>query len=239
MAPAIKALLFDLDGTLIDHDTAAVVALTQALQAIPGLHQVDHVHARRRWKQLEELAMERYLSGELTFTGQRRLRVTSLAAELGLGTWDAPRADAWFAGYLHYYESAWRTYPDVRPALDALAEQHRHLRLGVLTNGDADQQRKKLIRVGLASELPEVIASSEAGAAKPNAKIFHQGCTRLRLAPDEVAYVGDRLQTDAIAATNAGLHGIWLNRNNDPTPAEPPVIQTLKDLPALLTNVAR
>jgi putative hydrolase of the HAD superfamily len=238
MAPAIKALLFDLDGTLLDHDTAAEVALIEALQAMSGRHDVDHAHARRRWKQLEELAMERYLAGEITFTGQRRLRVTLLTAELGLGTWDAARADAWFAGYLRSYESVWRAYPDVRPGLDALAEQHRHLRLGVLTNGEFDQQRKKLLHVGLAVELPDVIASSEVGVAKPNAEIFHTGCARLRLAPHEVAYVGDRLHTDAIAATNAGLHGIWLNRNNDSTPAEPPVIQTLNDLPALLTDIA-
>lgn len=237
MAPAIKALLFDLDGTLLDHDTAAEVALIEALQTMPALHDVDHVHARRRWKQLEELAMERYLAGEITFTGQRRLRITLLAAELGLGTWDAPRTDAWFAGYLRRYESAWRIYPDVRPGLDALAEQHPHLRLGVLTNGDVDQQRKKLLRVGLAAGLPDVIASSEVGVAKPQPEIFQAGCARLRLAPDEVAYVGDRLHTDAIAATNAGLYGIWLNRNNDATSPELPVIQTLDDLPALLTDI--
>lgn len=236
MTPAVKAVLFDLDGTLIDHDTAAEVALVQTVQAIPDLHDVDHAHARRRWRQLEELAMGRYLAGELTFAEQRRLRVTSLATELGLGTWDGPRADAWFVGYLHHYESAWQIYPDVRPVLDALAERHRDLRLGVLTNGDADQQRKKLLHVGLAAELPEVIASSEVGVAKPNAKIFHTGCARLRLAPNEVAYVGDRLRTDAVAATSAGLHGIWLNRNNDSTPAEPPVIQTLNDLPTLLIH---
>jgi putative hydrolase of the HAD superfamily len=224
-----------LDGTLVDHDTAATVALVQALQTLPDLG-VDPALVRRRWKQLEDLAMERYLSGELTFIEQRRLRVTSLAAELGLGTWNTSRADAWFAGYLRHYESAWRTYPDVRPALDALAEQHPHLRLGVLTNGDADQQRRKLIHVGLAAELPEVITSSEAGATKPNAQIFRHGCTRLRLAPEEVAYVGDRLQTDAIAATSAGLHGIWLNRDNDPTPARPPAIKTLMELPALLAG---
>src|SRR3569833_810766 len=234
MVPAIKAVLFDLDGTLIDHAAAAQVALTQALQAIPDLHHVDHAHARRRRRQLEELAMERYLAGERTFAEQRRLRVTSLATELALRTWDGPRADAWFAGYLHYYESAWQIYPDVRPALDALAERHRHLRLGVLTNGDADQQRKKLLHVGFVAELPEVIASSEVGVAKPHAEIFHAGCARLRLAPNEVAYVGDRLHTDAVAATSAGLHGIWLNRSNDSTPLEPSAIQTLNDLPALL-----
>lgn len=238
MAPAIKALLFDLDGTLLDHDTAAEVALIKALQRMPGLHDVDLADARRRWKRIEELAMGRYLAGEITFTGQRRLRVTLLATELGLGTWDSPRADAWFAGYLHHYESAWRIYPDVRPGLDTLAEQHPHLRLGVLTNGDADQQRKKLLHVGLAAELPDIIASSEVGAAKPNAEIFHTGCAQLCLAPNEVAYVGDRLHADAIAATNAGLHGIWLNRNNDTTTTEPPVIQTLNDLHALLTDIA-
>jgi putative hydrolase of the HAD superfamily len=182
MPPVIKAVLFDLDGTLIDHDAAAAVALTQALQAQTEPGQVDQAHARRRWKQLEEDAMQRYLSGHLTFSGQRRLRITSLAAELGLGNWDGPRADTWFAGYLRHYESAWRTYPDVRPA------------------------------------------------------IFRAGCARLHLAPAQVAYIGDRLDTDAIAATNAGLPGIWLNRNNDQSPTRPPAISTLQSLPALLTE---
>jgi FMN phosphatase YigB (HAD superfamily) len=169
MTAVIRAFLFDLDGTLIDHEAAAALALTQALRVIPGLDHRDHARARARWKELEEQAMARYLSGHLTFTEQRRLRVISLAAELGLGAWDDTRADAWFTGYLRHYEAAWRTYRDVRPALDALTEQHPDLRLGVLTNGDADQQRTKLRSVGLADELTPVIASSEAGAANPAA----------------------------------------------------------------------
>jgi beta-phosphoglucomutase-like phosphatase (HAD superfamily) len=88
IALTIAAVLFDLDGTLIDHDTAAALALTQILQRTPDLHHVDHALARLRWKKLEEQAMERYLSGELTFAGQRRLRITSLAAEFGLDAWE-------------------------------------------------------------------------------------------------------------------------------------------------------
>ena len=235
----IRALLFDLDGTLIDHEAAAALALTQVLQAIPGLDHRDHGRARARWKELEEQAMARYLSGQLTFTGQRRLRVISLAAELGLGAWDDTRADAWFTEYLNHYEAAWRTYPDVRPTLDALTEHHAGLRLGVLTNGDADQQRKKLRSVGLADELTLVIASSEAGAAKPSGRIFQHACARLQLEPAHVAYVGDRLHTDAIAATQAGSCGIWLNRGNDPAPEGVLAIQTLQALPALLTELGR
>jgi putative hydrolase of the HAD superfamily len=221
----IKALLFDLDGTLVDHDGAAEVALDQALRETAGVREADHGRARHRWKELEALAMDRYLAGELTFGEQRRLRTTSLAAELGLGEWNTERADNWFARYLRHYEDAWRTYPDVAPALDALTD----LRLGVLTNGDAGQQRRKLHRVGLAASLPTVIASSEAGAAKPDPKIFHYACDLLHLTPPEVAYVGDRQKTDALAATDAGLRGIWLNRGGDRG------IRTLEELPALLT----
>ncbi|MFB9831172.1 HAD family hydrolase [Actinoallomurus acaciae] len=228
----VRAVLFDLDGTLVDHDTAAEIALVETLRATSGVRHVDDAHVRRRWRHLEEPAMDRYLSGELTFTEQRRLRVTSLAAELGLGAWDDRRADAWFAEYLRRYEAAWRVYPDVRPALEALTV--RRLRQGVLTNGDADQQRRKLLHVGLADALPDVIVSSEVGAAKPSARIFRAGCARLGLVPHEVVYVGDRLRTDAIAAIDAGLRGIWLNRGSDLGPVEPPVIQTLEDLPALL-----
>jgi putative hydrolase of the HAD superfamily len=65
-----------------------------------------------------------------------------------------------------------------------------------------------------------------------------QGCARLRLAPAEIAYVGDRLNTDAMAATNAGLHGIWLNRHAKPAPQGPGMVQTLQGLPTVLTEVA-
>jgi putative hydrolase of the HAD superfamily len=50
------------------------------------------------------------------------------------------------------------------------------------------------------------------------------------LDPSRVAYVGDRLTTDAAAATAAGLYGIWLNRTADPTPTHLPTIHTLADL---------
>ncbi len=42
--------------------------------------------------------------------------------------------------------------------------------------------------------------------------IFHTACARLGFPPAEVAHVGDRLDLDAIAARDAGLAGVWLNR---------------------------
>ncbi|WP_329521725.1 HAD family hydrolase [Spirillospora sp. NBC_01491] len=228
----VEGVLFDLDGTLFDHDGAAAEAITGVF---PG---VDAESLVPRWTELTEDAVDRYLAGELTYTGQRRARIIALARELGLGTWDDARADAWFTGYLPLYEAAWRPFPDVRPALGALAGRAR---LGVITNGDAKQQRAKLERLGLAADLPCLLASSEAGAAKPAPEIFRAGCAALGTSPSATAYVGDRLAVDAIGAADAGLRGVWLDRSGGPAPEALPVarITTLAALPTLLARPQR
>jgi putative hydrolase of the HAD superfamily len=58
----------------------------------------------------------------------------------------------------------------------------------------------------------------------------------LGLAPAQVAYVGDRLTTDALAATDAGLLGIWLDRTGEATTTPLPTITTLFDLPGLIRD---
>ncbi|WP_199747806.1 HAD family hydrolase [Actinomadura sp. WAC 06369] len=226
----IEAVLFDLDGTLVDHDGSAAAAIAGAFP------DVDAAWLVPRWNELGEAAVERYLAGELDFTGQRRARITALADELGLGTWDDARADAWFAAYTVRYEAAWRAYPDAPGALAALAA--RGLPLGVITNGDVRQQRAKLARTGLAELLPHLTASSEAGCAKPAAEIFHTACAGLGLAPGAVAYVGDRLATDARGAAAAGLTGIWLDRSDGPAPDHAGVVRItgLDALPRVLAD---
>ncbi|MCP2341827.1 HAD family hydrolase [Actinomadura rupiterrae] len=221
------AVLFDLDGTLMDHATAATRAI---LECWPG---ADTGFVERRWNELTDGYVERYARGEMSFAEQRRRRAITLARELGHPGWDDAKADAWFAGYLARYQGHWAAFPDVLPLFEELAA--RGLRFGIVTNGDGSQQRRKLERIGVLPHVADcVMASREVGAAKPDAAIFTAACARLGLPPDAVLHVGDLLDTDARGAAAAGLTGVWLDRPGTGTPADVARITTLADLPGLL-----
>jgi len=142
--------------------------------------------------------------------------------------------DATFENYLKPYAAAWRAYDDVVPCLSALLG----VRLAVLSNGDQSQQADKLRRTGLTTHFEAVLTSGELGAAKPYPEAFHLACERLRVEPETVLYVGDRLDVDARAASAASLTGVWLNRSGSDGDPGQPTIASLRELPLLLGRAA-
>ena len=254
---AIEVVLFDLDDTLMAHTRAVDEAIALAQSTAGGAFAADDsVAVQRRWAELEERHYTRYLTGELTYLGQRIWRARDLLAPYGIAV-DDDEALAWFERYLVGYRDAWRLFDDVLPALDALGD----LRVGIITNGDLAFQTDKLHRIDLWHRLDLtpvrangsideparqglVIASGELGVTKPDVAIFHAAAAAFGLAPAKCAYIGDRVRTDAVGAHDAGMLGIWLDRGRDrnpitdhaegETPAGVPSIHTLLDLPTLL-----
>jgi putative hydrolase of the HAD superfamily len=234
----LRALLFDLDGTLMDHDAARVAGLAAHVAALlPGLPAAELARVDGEWQRLEAVHYDEYAAGRISFQEQRRRRVRGLHAALDRPAPDDAAADAWFAAYLGHYRGAWSAFDDVLPALAALATAHPDAALGVVTNGEGEPQRAKLAAIGLADRFPVVIASAEAGIAKPDAAIFALACERLGVAPHEAAHVGDRLDLDAHGAASAGLRGIWLDRRRTgDAAAGVATIATLHELPAALAG---
>ncbi len=223
------AVLFDLDGTLLDHEGAARAgALAWAAGENLG-HGFDGHALGSEWLRLEDEHYANYLAGTLSFQEQRRARLAGMLAILGCAVPPDIALDRLFEAYLRHYEAAWRAYEDVLPALTDL--RAAGLSIGVLTNGQEDQQRAKLQAVGLL-ELFICVASSTLPSPKPAAAAFVIACERLGRPPAEVFYVGDNLHSDALAATRAGLTGVWINRLGEETQEEPPHVVT--DLRAVL-----
>jgi putative hydrolase of the HAD superfamily len=232
MSPVPRPLmLFDLDGTLLDHDAAELAAITGWIHDAAFPREVGGAASEEIWRQVSAAAYQDYFSGRTTFAQQRRIRVRRFLPQMGLdvtGMSDQD-LDTQFQEYSHRYQQALRPFPDVIGCLARLASTHR---VAVLTNGDQAKQDDKMKRTGLAPLVEATIASSTLGIAKPDPAAFRAALGRLGAPIERAVYVGDRLDIDAQAATAAGLTGIWLNRKRDRTdPGDTRTIRTLVSLP--------
>ncbi|MCV7109110.1 MULTISPECIES: HAD family hydrolase [Mycolicibacterium] len=201
-----EAVLFDLDDTLLDHRGAAADALRHWGTDV-GLALAPEELAAA-WQVLESRYYARYQRGELTKLEQRRARIRALLDPVRLGD---DEADAMFDAYWSRYRSAWRAFPDaeaaVRAALDA------GLRVGLLTNGDAADQQRKVDATFLAGlDLP-LFASSELPGAKPDRSAFEFSCAALQVEPGRCLMVGDSYVNDIEGALGAGLSAALLDRS--------------------------
>lgn len=219
------AVLFDLDDTLLDGDAAWDEGIARLLSS--RCPQADPAAARGFWSEANELYFPRYLSGELTFDEHRAERMRWWSARLGVVIPPGAELD-WFGDYRVGYEAGWCAFADVAPCLAALDS----LPKGIITNGDSVQQREKVTALGLDGIFQVVVASGDLGIAKPDPRIFRFAAEKLGVDPGRCAYIGDKRDTDAQAATEAGMTGIWLNRKSLPAPdTTVPEIATLAALP--------
>ena len=241
--PGIRAVLFDLDDTLFAHTEAVRAGVLAHRQSHAGaLADADEAAEWARWHALEEQHYVRYLDGELGFQEQRRVRAREFVEPYGLDLVDDAAADAWYAAYFDRYRASWRLHDDALPCLDALAVALPGVRFGIITNADAAGQREKLETLDALHRFDHVIASGDVGAAKPDPRIFAAAVAAFAVAPAEAAYIGDRLETDALGAVSAGLTGVWIDRPGVATPeqleraaaAGVPVIRGLDELPGVL-----
>ncbi|MET9382841.1 HAD family hydrolase [Streptomyces sp. NPDC002928] len=230
----IRAVIWDIDDTLFDYDHAERDAALGHLEAEGCLAAYGSPEAAiAHWRAVMEQAFGRFTSREITFAEHRRERVrTVLAATRSGRRLTDEEADAWYARYEKRYEAVWRLFPDVLPALDALTPAYRH---GVLSNSSLHSQERKLRLFGIHDRFEVILCADELGLAKPAPEAFHAACEALGVRPDEAAYVGDRPDVDALAATAAGLTGIWIDRAGTlPAPPGLPRIDTLAQLPRVL-----
>ena len=218
---SISVVMFDLDDTLFAH-AASVRAGVLAHRTAHGgeLAAADEAAEWERWHALEEEHYPRFLTGELGFQEQRRMRVRAFVEPYGVDLSDDATADAWYAAYFDRYREAWHLHDDAIPSLNALERSLPGVRFGIITNADLEGQREKLHTVDALHRFDHVIASGEVGVAKPHPRIFEVAVETFGVAPEEAAYVGDRLETDALGAAGAGLTGVWVDRPGAATAEE-------------------
>ncbi|HCT04740.1 MULTISPECIES: HAD family hydrolase [unclassified Pseudomonas] len=181
-----NALIFDLDGTLIDSacDIAKALNVGFTLNGWPELAP-DHV--------------ETFLGN-----GPRRL-IVDILEDLDIPYTEAQVQRA-FEGYLQAYmdDPAGRTrfYPHVREDLVALREAG--IRLGICTNKNHAVTGKVLQQLGLADLFDAAIGADAVPACKPDPGHLLAVADAMALADHTWAYVGDT-RVDQQTAQAAGV----------------------------------
>lgn len=196
-----RAVGFDLDGTLFDHAGSGADAV-RAFIADLGFEPTPELVSA--WFALEAVHFESWRAGRILFAEQRRLRLRDFLGILGAKTpRDDDGLDELFDGYLVYYRRAWRAFPGVVEVLTDL--RGRGVRVGILTNGNEEQQIEKLTVTGLSSLVDVVCTSEGIGLAKPDPRAFETLADRLDCSNSEIAYVGDNAELDIAGARAAGI----------------------------------
>lgn len=209
----IQALVFDLDGTLLDQEGAERDALQTLYERDIDLANKPSYHAfLRDWRNLADDYLQRFLDNQMGFDEQRIARVQALYAKYG-DDCGVEKGTRLHRAYAAYYRDRWRAYDDALAALKALSGRFR---LAVITNGDGAQQRAKLEATQLTGFFAHIVVSGEVKVRKPDPAIFRLSEQALKLRPESLAYVGDRLDVDVAGAKAAGWTAVWLDRKGMP-----------------------
>lgn len=181
--PAVQAVLFDLDGTLVD-SAPDLVGAANDLREAHGLLPLDYSQLR-----------------PMVGTGARGM----LDAAFGVGP-ESPRFEALRDDFLLRYEARilreTRVFGDMESVLATL--ESAGLPWGIVTNKVQRFSAPLVQGLGLKARCAVLISGDTTPHAKPHPRPLLEAALRLGLAPERCVYVGDD-ERDVLAGRGAGM----------------------------------
>ena len=234
----MKALLCDLDDTLLDYSGGQATCWAESCAAVAGpaglelpalIRTVEEV-GRWFWSDPDRQRRERTdMLGAWT-------KIAAAALER-CGAGGDGLASRMAADFADRRRAVMCLYPDALITLERL--RARGVPLALVTNGDRRMQREKLERFGLARYFDVIVIEGEFGAGKPDARVFRHALATLDAAPAVSWMVGDHLEWDVAGAQAVGVRAAWLDRPGRGLPpaslARPDRI--IRGLPELLSLI--
>jgi len=203
-----KAVIFDLDDTLFDHRHSVRTALSAMQKKYDCFRQISlDEFERLHIKLLNEIHVERILTGELTLDEGRAMRFEQAFKILKVNPTPEMKYEA-----ADYYRKNYLQSTRLKPgAYELLEEVKKTYKTGIVTNNLVEEQNRKLAECGIENLIDIMVTSEEAGVTKPNPEIFNIVLDKLNCSSGEAVMIGDAWEADIIGAHNLGMKCIWIN----------------------------
>ena len=197
--PAVKAVIFDVDGTLyrqrpLRRAMAVRLVAGHLLHPIRGLRTA---HILAAYRQAQEDMRAEAAVGDLT-----EVQLLAASARTGVEIAEVARCVARWMDVAPLVLLPRCAEPDLAESLDLLRSWG--VRLAVLSDYPADA---KLAALGIADHFDLVLCAQDAdiGRFKPHPRGLEVALRRLELDAAEVVFVGDRSEVDAVCAAASNI----------------------------------
>lgn len=209
----MKNMIFDVDDTLYDLMEPFKRA-HEELFADQTDEDCEELFKRSRVYSDEAFYMAR--EGKITHEEEFAYRIEKTYQDAGINV--SKEEAKKFEERYRYYQKHIHLPDAIKEILTTCKEQGKTI--GVLTNGTAIHQGKKLEILGLDQWfLKENMFISDAiGYTKPDVRAFLTVQEKMNLDPEETWFIGDTFEVDVVGAKNAGWHVIWYNHRKRQMP---------------------
>lgn len=218
MNPRPAAIFFDLDGTILDWQSGMEETwLATCEELCDGSFEPARLHeairVRRTWFWDDP---ERARTGRMDLDEASRAIVRTALEDLALEAVDLAHQIA------DEYRARRKTnIPPYPGAVDTLKKlRSLDIRLALLTNGEAANQRRSVEQHQLAAYFDCIVIEGEFGVGKPDERVFRHALDACSSAPASTWMIGDSLEADIAPAVSLGLHAVWVDAEGRGLPAE-------------------
>jgi YjjG family noncanonical pyrimidine nucleotidase len=209
MISLYKAIIFDLDNTLLNFNTSETESMKRTCQDhklfVNNAAEWDTFwgafseHNFRHWMDFVNGGEVKTIGEVLRFSFRDSLNLEELFhSDLSDTYWD------YFCNSCFFEDGA-------EQLLSHFKDKYP---LGIITNGISESQRKRLKAGNIAELFKSIVISDEVGIRKPKKEIFEIALQDLKLSHKEVLFVGDSLQDDYYGALNSGIDFCFYNRQS-------------------------
>lgn len=216
----IKAILFDLDNTVLDRTRSLELYLTWEADEHLNL---SHDDCERYIESFMELDANGMTAKEKVYA--------DLIKQFGLQFTVAELTDT-------YRTQFGRFSCEKRHAKDAVTTLRSNgLKTGIVSNGKSPFQENKLTDLGMADDFDTVVVSESAGVRKPDPAIFALACDNLGVSAADCVFVGDNPVADIEGANKVGMFSVFVPSRHYPACAVADAIcRDMRDLPSVVAE---